>query len=90
MSLDNPHDPDRQIGEIFQKLSALRVACGEAALTRCVSAVLVTLGASAMAEAERRAHALAEPAGARPRDVRVTAWAQRKDSEPFDESIGPS
>ena len=84
MLLDHPNDPDRQVGEIFRRLSSLREACGEAALTRCVAAVLVTLGASAMAEAEIRARALTEPTGPRPRDVRVTAWAQRTTADPFD------
>ena len=89
MHLDHPHDPDRQIGEVFRRLSSLRETCGEAAVSRCVSALLVTLGASAMAEAERQAAALAEPAGPRPGDVRVTAWAQRTTADPFDESIEP-
>ena len=90
MSLDNPHDPDRQIGEIFQKLSALRVACGEAALTRCVSAVLVTLGASAMP----RPSDGPTPLRNRPAPARATSASRpgrsARDSEPFDESIGPS
>jgi hypothetical protein len=90
MPLDHPNDPDRQIGEVFRRLSSLRDAFGDASLSRCVSAVLVTLGASALAEAEQRAGALAKPTGARQGDIRVTPWSQRTGSEPFDESIGPS
>lgn len=89
MHLDNLNDPDRQIGEIFRRLSSLREACGEAALSRCVTAVLVTLGASALAEAERRARTLAERTCPVTPGVRVTSWAQRKSAEPFDESIEP-
>ncbi|MEN3230232.1 hypothetical protein PUR21_21755 [Methylorubrum rhodesianum] len=84
------HDPDRIVGEIFDRLATCRAEMGPASLQRVAAAVRQALGAAVLSEAERRARALAERTGGpRPRDVRVTSWAQRKESEPLDESIEP-
>lgn len=89
MNLHDPripsHDPDRQVGEVFRRLSSLK-ALGEDAFARAVQAVLVALGRAAHEEGERRARALAEmTTGPRPGDVRVTAHARRiGDPDGFD------
>lgn len=84
------HDPDRIVGEIFDRLATCRAEMGTASLRRVAAAVRQALGAAVLSEAERRAQVLAErTSGPRARDVRVTSWAQRKGAEPFDESIEP-
>ena len=91
MITSDTHDPASQVGEIFKRLASARDALGEPSFGRVVSAVLIALAAATLVEAERHAKALAErTGGARPTDVRVTAWNQRKGGEPLDESIGPS
>lgn len=85
------HDPDRLVGEIFDRLATCRAEMGRASLQRIAAAVRQALGVAVLSEAERHAASLAERTGGpRPTDVRVTPWGQRKDSEPLDESIGPS
>ena len=52
MNLHEPnlsHDPDRQVGEVFRRLSSLK-ELGEDAFERAVRAVLVTLGRAAHEE----------------------------------------
>ncbi|AIQ92453.1 hypothetical protein [Methylobacterium oryzae] len=78
------HDPDRIIGDIFCRLSRCRESLGEDSLVKVAAAVRVALGAAVLEEAERRAAALAERTGPRPRDVRVTAWARRTGGDPYD------
>lgn len=87
MNLHEPnlsHDPDRQVGEVFRRLSSLK-ELGEDAFERAVRAVLVTLGRAAHEEGERRARRLAERTAPRSTDVRVTAQARRRgDPDGFD------
>lgn len=87
MNLHEPnlsHDPDRQVGEVFRRLSSLK-ELGEDAFERAVRAVLVTLGRAAHEEGERRAERLAECTAPRSGDVRVSAHAQRRgDPNGFD------
>ena len=88
MTIHDPHvsshDPDRQVGEVFRRLSALK-SLSEDAFDRAVRAVLVALGRAAHDEGERRARALAERTHAKPTDVRVTAYARRiGDPDGFD------
>ena len=87
MNLHEPnlsHDPDRQVGEVFRRLSSLK-ELGEEAFERAVRAVLVTLGRAAHEEGERRARRLAERTAPRSGDVRVTAHARRRgDPDGFD------
>ncbi|KQO76362.1 hypothetical protein [Methylobacterium sp. Leaf88] len=87
MNLHDPnlsHDPDRQVGEVFRRLSSLK-ELGEEAFERAVRAVLVTLGRAAHEEGERRARRLAERTAPRSGDVRVTAHARRHgDPDGFD------
>ncbi len=85
------NDPDRIVGEIFDRLATCRAEMGRASLHRVAAALRVALGAAILTEAERHAAYLAERTGGpRPRDVRVSVWAQRKDAEPLDESIDPT
>lgn len=78
------HDPDRQVGEVFRRLSAMK-SLNEDGFARVVHAVLVALGRAAHDEGERRARALAERTHAKPTDVRVTAYARRVgDPDGFD------
>ncbi|CAO4145439.1 hypothetical protein LPLAFNJD_LOCUS1941 [Methylorubrum aminovorans] len=87
MNLHEPnlsHDPDRQVGEVFRRLSSLK-ELGEDAFERAVRAVLVTLGRAAHEEGERRARRLAERTAPQSGDVRVTAHARRRgDPDGFD------
>ncbi|GAA0282549.1 hypothetical protein LNAOJCKE_1476 [Methylorubrum aminovorans] len=87
MNLHDPnlsHDPDRQVGEVFRRLSAMK-SLNEDAFDRVVSAVLVALGRAAHEEGERRARALAERTAPRATEVRVTAHARRTgDPDGFD------
>lgn len=75
------HDPDRQVGEVFRRLSAMR-SLNEDAFARVVHAVLVALGRAAHEEGERRARTLAERTAPRAGDARVTAYAQRRRPDP--------
>ncbi|MBD8907194.1 hypothetical protein [Methylorubrum zatmanii] len=77
-------DPDSLLGILFRRICVLRTELGEAAYERSLRALLVTLGASALDEAERRARDLEERIGTRPSDVRVTATAARRQPEPLD------
>ncbi|MCF6949736.1 hypothetical protein L4M90_28690, partial [Klebsiella pneumoniae] len=75
------HDPDRQIGEVFRRLSSMK-SLHEEGFARVVHAVLVALGRAAHEEGERRARTLAERTAPRSGDVRVTAYAQRRRPDP--------
>ncbi|MCP1558841.1 UNVERIFIED_ORG: hypothetical protein M2438_002931 [Methylobacterium sp. SuP10 SLI 274] len=77
-------DPDSLLGILFRRIFLLRTELGEPAYERSLKALLVALGASALDEAERRARALEGRTGPRPSDVRVTATAARRQSEPLD------
>lgn len=78
------HDPDRQIGEVFRRLSSVK-ALNEDGFARVVHAVLVALGRAAHEEGERRARRLAERTAPCSTDVRVTAHARRRgDPDGFD------
>lgn len=77
------HDPDRQVGEIFRRLSSMRFQFGEDAFERVVRAVLQAMGAAAMREAERNAAFLREREALRrrgpgfeprPRRIPVDDW----------------
>jgi hypothetical protein len=83
---DLSNDPDRLVGELFRRLSALKgLGIDEGAFSRAVHAALIALGRAAQEEGERRAKALAELTGPRPTDVRVTAHARRiGDPDGFD------
>ena len=83
---DLPHDPDRLVGELFRRLSALKsLGIDEATFARVVHAALVALGRAAQEEGERRARVLAEFTGPKPTDIRVTAHARRLgDPDGFD------
>ncbi len=88
MNLHDPnlqtHDPDRQIGDVFRRLSSLK-SLHEEGFGRVVHAVLVALGRAAHEEGERRARRLAERTAPRSTDVRVTAHARRRgDPDGFD------
>lgn len=86
----NFHDPENIVGEIFDRLATCRAEMGHASLQRVAAAVRQALGAAVLREAERRAAVLAERTGGpRPRDVRVTVWAQRTGGDPLDESVDP-
>ena len=78
-------DLDIRIGEVFRRLSIMRLELGEGALDRTLHDVLQALGASAHREAERRAKALDERMKSPSSAIRVTAFAYRRGSEPFDE-----
>lgn len=78
-------DLDARIGEIFRRLSVMRLELGEGALDRTLRDVLQALGAAAHREAERRALALAERLKPPAATFRVTAFADRRRPEPFDE-----
>lgn len=89
MNLHDPfpnRDPDRLVGEVFKRLSALRaLGIDEASFSRAVHAALIALGRAAHDEGERRARALAERAAPERKDVRVTAHARRTgDPDTFD------
>ncbi|MCG5249507.1 hypothetical protein [Methylorubrum extorquens] len=78
------NNPNHVIGDIFRRLAACRESLGEDSLVKVAAAVRVALGTAVLQEAERRAAALAERTGPRPRDVRVTAWARRTGGDPYD------
>lgn len=85
------HDPERIVGEIFERLATCQAEMGRASLHRVAAAVRQALGAAVLNEAERNAASLAERTGTpRSTDVRLTPWGQRSGSDPLDESIGPS
>lgn len=71
------HDPDRQVGEIFRRLSSMRFQFGEDAFERVTKAVFQALGAAAMAEAERHAAYIRHRAGFRPGDYGLDLTPRR-------------
>ena len=79
-------ESDRQIGEIFRRLFLLREETGELALHRALHAVLVTLGRVALEEAERCARTLDDRRTPRPTDLKVTAFADRRPADTWDET----
>lgn len=82
-------DPDSLLATLLKRICVLRTELGEPAYERSVQALLAALGTAALAEAERRARALAERTGPRPTDVRVTATAARRQPEPLDVDGAP-
>ncbi|MGW9820276.1 hypothetical protein ACUXK4_002847 [Methylorubrum extorquens] len=80
-------DTDARVGEVFRRLSIMRLELGEPALDRTLRDVLQTLGVAAHREAEHRARILAERKAPRPSSVRVTAYADRRDPEPWPEDL---
>lgn len=60
-------DVDRRVGQVFRRLSMIRLTLGEPVFRRAVHAILVTLGDVVLDEAEFRARSLG------PR----TAWPRR-------------
>ncbi|TNC11692.1 hypothetical protein FF100_18830 [Methylobacterium terricola] len=74
-------NPDAQVGQLFRRLSTMRVELGEPAFERTIRDLLQTLGSSAMREAEARARALASRGGRHPSDVWVRPFADRRSSE---------
>lgn len=81
-------DLDAKIGEIFRRLSMMRLELGEGALDRAIQDVLQALGVAAHREAERRARALEERRKPPTTSIRVTAFADRRQPETLDESDG--
>ena len=79
-------ESDRQIGEIFSRLFLLREELGELAMHRAIHAVLVTLGRAALAEAERCARTLDDRKRPTPTDIKVTAFADRRPADTWDEA----
>lgn len=59
MPTEPQHDPDRGMGEVFTRVARVRASLGEPVYARAVKALLLTLGAIALEEAERRAKSLA-------------------------------
>ena len=51
-------DADRRVGQVFRRLSMIRLTLGEPVLRRAVHAILVTLGDVVLDEAEARARPL--------------------------------
>lgn len=78
-------DVDARIGQIFVRLSRLRIELGDGALDRTVHALLHALGASALREAERRARSLAARHQPLATDIAVRPYDQRRPPEPLDE-----
>lgn len=87
---DAPHHAtaDTQLGEVIRRLFQMR-ALGEGAFSRAIQAVLVTLGRSALEEAELQASVTTGRAMQNGAGVRVTPWGLRRPhdtSEPGDRS----
>ncbi|MCJ2009581.1 hypothetical protein [Methylobacterium sp. J-092] len=80
-----PLEGDRAVGELFRRLSIMRVELGEPAWERTVGRVLAALGAAALEEAERRGRIVAAREATSASTVRVTAFARRLAPEPLDE-----
>lgn len=80
---------DNMLGLLFSRIFHLRTELGEQAYERSLRALLVALGASALAEAERLARAFEGRTGRRPTDLHATPWTRRTTGEPLDESIEP-
>ncbi|WP_411902311.1 hypothetical protein [Methylorubrum thiocyanatum] len=81
-------DTDARVGEVFRRLSIMRLELGETALDRTLRDVLQTLGIAAHREAENRARILAERRAPAVQSIRVTAFADRRGPEPFGEDDG--
>lgn len=78
-------DIDSRVGEIFRRLSIMRLELGEGAVDRTLRDVLQTLGTAAHREAERRAQAMEERyAPILPR-IDVAPFSARGQPEPFEE-----
>lgn len=80
-----PDDVDTRVGEIFRRLSIMRLELGEGALDRTLRDVLQALGAAAHREAENRARSIRERADPPTTTVRVTAFANRRSPDPMEE-----
>ncbi|QEE39840.1 MULTISPECIES: hypothetical protein [unclassified Methylobacterium] len=76
---------DTQFGEVIRRLFQMR-ALGEGAFTRAIQAVLVTLGRSALEEAELQAAVPTMRAAPDASGVRVTPWGLRRRHDPSDPS----
>ena len=76
---DAPHPvtADTQLGEVIRRLFQMR-ALGDGAFSRAIQAVLVTLGRSALEEAELQAAAPAMRVAPDASGVRVTPWGLRR------------
>ena len=78
-------DLDARVGEIFRRLSLLRLELGEGAMHQAVQDVLQALGVAAHRVAEDRARFLAARTAPRTRSVAVTPFADRRpDDNGFD------
>lgn len=80
-------DPDRQLGEIFQRLCHLRMELGELAYSRAIHTLLVALGRAALEEAESCARTMDARHRPQPTDIKVTAFADRRPADTWDETI---
>ncbi|GJE27528.1 hypothetical protein LKMONMHP_2388 [Methylobacterium organophilum] len=78
-------DTDARVGEVFRRLSIMRLELGETALDRTLRDVLQTLGVAAHREAEHRARILADRQALPRSSIRVTSYADRRDPEPWPE-----
>ncbi|BAR47150.1 hypothetical protein [Methylobacterium aquaticum] len=74
--------PDAQVGQLFRRLSTMRVELGEPAFERTIRDLLKTLGSAALREAEARAQVLRDRGVRRPGDIAVRPFAAR--SSPMD------
>lgn len=81
-------DVDALVGDLFRRLSLMRIELGEGALDRTLRELMKSLGASALAEAERRASALAARTGPHPRGVGATPRNLRRPVDVWEESSG--
>lgn len=74
--------PDARVGQLFRRLSMLRVELGEPAFERTIQDLLRTLGVAALREAEARAVILRDRSR-RPGDLRVRPFCERGQPEPW-------
>lgn len=78
-------DIDTRVGEIFRRLSIMRLELGEGALDRTLRDVIQVLGAAAHREAENRARALADRQAPPISTIHVTAYADRRPPDSLEE-----
>ncbi|GJE56897.1 hypothetical protein [Methylobacterium thuringiense] len=74
---------DLLVGDLFRRLYLMR-DLSEVTFRAAIEGALVALGRAALEEAEARGRRVAERTGARPTDVRVTPWGQRRPTEGAD------
>lgn len=69
---------DADVGALFRRLCHLRTELGEPAFERTIHALLQTLGAAALREAEERARLLRDRTEPRPGDIKVIPFGARR------------